>query len=67
MFIIYQSSHEKINKWGDYGLTLVSYDRKEVDALPAWTIETIQPYIDAGLVAHWHAVGLQPKPKDIAD
>ncbi len=56
MFIMYQSSDEKIRPWSSRGLTLVRYDRREVDSLPAWTKETIQPYIDEGLVAHWLAV-----------
>lgn len=56
MFIMYQSSDEKIRPWADRGLTLVRYDRREVDMLPAWTKKTIQPYIDEGLVAHWLAV-----------
>ena len=57
MFIMYQSNpDEKIRPWGNRGLTLVRYDKKEVDSLPAWTTETIQPYIDSGLVAHWLAI-----------
>ena len=67
MFIIYQSSHEKVRGWSDYGLTLVGYDKTEVDLLFPWTVETIQPYIDAGLVANWRAVGLQSKPKETVD
>jgi len=54
MFIMYQSSKDdSAEAWEDYGLTLVTYDKEEVDSLPAWTTETIQPFIDDGLVAHW--------------
>jgi len=57
MFIMYQSSPGRGKRlWAECGLTLVRYDKKEVDSLPAWTTETIQPYIDDGLVAHWLAV-----------
>jgi len=65
MFIMYQSSPDtKAHPWYKYGLTLVSYDKKEVDLLPAWTTETIQPYIDKGLVAHWLALACRPASKE---
>ena len=32
-----------------------AFDKQQVLDLPAWTAETIQPYIDAGLVEHWRA------------
>ena len=57
MFIMYQSAiNNEITAWHEQGLTLVSYDREEVEALPTWTRETIQPYIEKGLVAHWLAL-----------
>ncbi len=57
MFIMYQSNPDyRKCGWEKYGLTLVAYDKKEVDSLPAWTAKTIQLYIDQGLVAHWLAL-----------
>ncbi|KKN34048.1 hypothetical protein LCGC14_0797700, partial [marine sediment metagenome] len=57
MFILYQSNPDyRKCGWEKYGLTLVAYNKKEVDSLPAWTAKTIQPYIDQGLVAHWLAL-----------
>jgi len=68
MFIMYQSSpDEEANPWHKYGLTLVAYNRKEVLTMPAWTMETIQPFIDAGLVAHWRALACQPKTTETVD
>jgi len=64
MFIVYQSSDKAVYGWQDLGLTMVTYDRKEVDALPAWTTETIQPYIEQGLVAHWLSVACRPPSKE---
>ncbi len=64
MFIMYQSSPDEIkHPWHEYGLTMVTYDKKEVDSLPAWTAETIQPYIDKGLVAHWLALACNKEAK----
>ena len=64
MFIMYQSSPgDERQDWHKHGLTLVTYDRKEVDALPAWTTETIQPYIEAGLVRHWLALACEEPSK----
>jgi hypothetical protein len=40
---------------GERGLTLLVYDKQQVLDLPVWTMETVRPYIDAGLVAHWLA------------
>jgi len=65
MFIMYQSAGgEDENPWHAKGLTLVSYDKKEVDSLPAWTTEEIQPYIEKGLVAHWLALACQQPSKE---
>ena len=62
MFIMYQSAgDEESQPWHKHGLTIVSYDRQEVDNLPAWTTETIQPYIKAGLVRHWLAINCDKK------
>jgi hypothetical protein len=36
-----------------YHIGLAVYDLQEVLKQPAWTHETIKPYIDAGLVAPW--------------
>jgi len=68
MFIMYQSHPDYINHpWHEYGLTMVTYDKKEVDLLPAWTTETIQPYIDKGLVAHWLSLACgRPKKETIS-
>ncbi len=64
MFIMYQSSPDDTKyPWHEYGLTMVTYDKKEVDLLPAWTTETIQPYIDKGLVAHWLALACNKESK----
>ena len=61
---MYQSSPgDDRQDWHKHGLTLVTYDRKEVDALPAWTTETIQPYIEAGLVRHWLALACEEPSK----
>jgi len=68
MFIMYQSSpDEDYHSWADRGLTLVRYDRKEVEALPAWTLETIQPYIDEGLVANWLALNIRRANREMYD
>ena len=56
MFIGYQASPDEKTPWGDMGLVVVTYDLKEVMSLPPWNAKTIQPYIDAGLVAHWLAL-----------
>ena len=68
MFIMYQSCPDYMNHpWHEYGLTMVTYDKKEVDSLPAWTTETIQPYIDKGLVAHWLSLACgRPKKETIS-
>ena len=66
MFIMYQSApDEKGRPWEDYGLTLVVYDRHESITLPAWTPETIRPYVDKGLVAGWRAIACQPPSQEI--
>ena len=68
MFIMYQSASDgEYHTWGERGLTLVRYDRKEVEALPAWTKETIQPYIDEGLVAGWLVLHCQRSNKEMFD
>ncbi len=64
MFIMYQSNKDETEPWADHGLTLVTYDREEVDALPAWTAKTIQPYIEAGLVRHWLALACHRPTKE---
>jgi len=64
MFLMYQSTPDETKyDWHEFGLTLVSYDRREVLALPAWTRETIQPFIEKGLVAHWLALACDKEPK----
>ncbi len=60
MFIMYQNSPALGTPWADMGLTLVAYDIEDVLALPAWTMETIRPWIDRGLVRHWRALACQP-------
>ena len=56
MFIMYQKAlQDKPHRWDSMGLELVAYDTAEVLALPAWTLETIQPFIAQGLIAHWRA------------
>jgi len=64
MLIVYQSSSKIGYRWDQLGLTLVTYDKKEIDALPAWTTETIQPYIDSGLVRHWLSIACRPPSKE---
>ena len=65
MYILYQSATEGVPRgWGDYGLTLVTYDLEEVMNLPAWTSKTIQPYIDKGLVAPWLALACDHPPRE---
>lgn len=61
MYIMYQKSAEEFTPWSEMGLELVSYDLEEVLKLPPWTAETIQPYVDEGLVAHWRALACQHK------
>lgn len=39
-------------------LMVAVYDKQEVLSEPAWTLKTIKPLIDAGLVAPWRAFGL---------
>ena len=60
MFIMYQYSDGPKTAWEDMGLNLVAYDIGDVLALPPWTIETIKPWIDSGLVRHWRALACQP-------
>ena len=68
MYIMYQSSPDgEYHSWADRGLVLVRYDKKEVEALPAWTKETIQPYIDEGLVANWLALNCRQSSKEMFD
>ena len=65
MYILYQSATEGVPRgWGDYGLTLVTYDLEKVMNLPAWTSKTIQPYIDKGLVAPWLALACDHPPRE---
>jgi len=64
MFVMYQSNKDETEPWAKHGLTLVTYDRKEVNAIPEWTAETIQPYIEAGLVRHWLALGCHRPTKE---
>jgi len=59
MFIMYQNSPSMEADWGDMGLTVVAYDTKEILQLPAWTHETIKPWIDRGLIRHWRASACQ--------
>ena len=68
MYIMYQSSPDgEYHSWADRGLVLVRYDKKEVEALPAWTKETIQPYIDEGLVANWLTLNCRNSHKEMYD
>jgi len=65
---MYQSAPDsKYHSWAERGLVLVQYDRKEVEALPAWTTETIQPLIDRGLVASWLALNCRNSAKEMFD
>ena len=64
MFIMYQSSPDLLADWHQMGLTLVAYDTEEVLALPAWTPETIQPWIDDGLVRHWRVTSCRPASRE---
>ena len=64
MFIMYQSNEDETKPWADHGLTLVTYNREEVNAIPEWTAETIQPYIEAGLVRHWLALACHRPTKE---
>jgi len=66
MFIMYQSSSDnEVKNWHDYGLTFVAYDLEDIENLKPWTRETIQPFIDGGLVAHW--LSLKALPQDILE
>lgn len=58
MFVVFGSRSEPGAK---RGLTLVVYDKQRVLDQPAWTYETIQPYIADGRVAHWLALNI-PQP-----
>lgn len=65
MFIMYQSSHGgERAPWDKMGLTLVAWDTKDVLTLPAWTAETIRPWIDRGLVRHWRALACSPASRE---
>jgi len=68
MFIMYQSSNStEWTPWEKMGLTLVAYDIEDVLNMPAWTSETIQPWIDRGLVRHWRSLQCQePSRKTIS-
>jgi len=68
MFIMYQSSPgEDPMDWKDMGLTLVAYDTEEILQLPAMTPETMQPWIDSGLIRHWRSVAAaSPSRKTIS-
>lgn len=65
MFIMYQSSpaDESVD-WSQMGLTLVAYDTEDVLRLPAWTPQTIRPWIDAGLIRHWRAMACLPENRE---
>jgi len=61
MFIMYQSDDgEGYTPWSEMGLTLVAYDIDDVLRLPAWTSETIKPWVDRGLIRHWRAMACEP-------
>ena len=65
MFIMYQSSPDgPRTPWQEMGLTLVAYDTRDVLKLPDWTIETIKPWIDRGLIRHWRALSCQPASRE---
>jgi len=59
MFVLFVSNPDPgIGSPARYGLTLAVYDTAAVLKQPAWTQETIQPFIDAGLVSHWLAYNI---------
>ena len=62
---MYQSSpaDESVD-WSQMGLTLVAYDTEDVLRLPAWTPQTIRPWIDAGLIRHWRAMACLPENRE---
>ena len=66
MFIMYQDSRSMEADWDEMGLTLVAYDTEEILQLPAWTKETIKPWIDRGLIRHWRASACQTNRQTIS-
>ena len=66
MFIGYQSSINMKDAWEEMGLTVVAYDTADVLALPAWTMDTIKPWIDRGLIRHWRASACQDNKQTIS-
>ena len=59
MYVLFVSNPDPgIDSSAAYGLTLAVYDIADVLQRPAWTRETIQPLIDAGLVSHWLAYNI---------
>lgn len=62
MFVMYQSSPDtECKHWHEYGLTFVAYDLEDIENLKPWTKETIKPFIDDGLVAHWLSLAALPR------
>lgn len=59
MFVLFMSNADpRVGAGAQYELTLAVYAKQQLLRQPPWTKETIQPYIDGGLVAHWLALDL---------
>jgi hypothetical protein len=65
IYFLYQSGES--TKWADLGLTLVRYDREEVEAIPPWTTETIKPWVESGLIANWRSLQCDRPHREVID
>jgi sialidase-1 len=68
MFLVYMSNpNPAVGSGVSYDITFAAYEKQKVLNLPAWTTETIKPYIDAGLVAHWLMLNIDERPASITN
>lgn len=66
--ITYNSNPDvAVGAGAEYGVTLAVYDLDFVRDQPAWTRQTIAPYIEGGLAAHWLALHATVEPEDGPD
>ena len=61
MMLMYQKSPDEKTRWGDMGLMLAVYDWEEIKKIPPLTLETLKPYVEKGLLAHWLNIAIRRK------
>ncbi len=68
MFLVYLFNPDPAVRSGaSYDIMFVAYQKQDVLNQSAWTQETIKPYIDAGLAAHWLALNIDDSPASITN